>query len=75
MTTTPVTTTPLAPLQGLALEPIADGLATPVFVTSPPGDDRLFVVEKPGTIRIVGEDAPFLDITGLTDEANQEQGL
>ena len=39
----------------------------PVLVTAPAGDPRLFVVEQPGTIRIVNEDGtavprPFLDI-------------
>ena len=34
-------------------EQIASGFAFPVFVTSPPGDPRLFVVEREGTIRIL----------------------
>src|SRR5688572_10052714 len=44
-----------APVSGtnLALEPVASGLDQPLFVTSPPGDTRLFVVEKEGRIRIV----------------------
>ncbi|MBU1494501.1 MAG: PQQ-dependent sugar dehydrogenase [Actinobacteria bacterium] len=75
VTTTPVTTSPLPSLQGLQLEVVGDGYANPVFVTSPPGDDRLFVVEKPGRIRIIGVEAPFLDVTALTAEDHQEQGL
>ncbi|MCB2224096.1 MAG: PQQ-dependent sugar dehydrogenase, partial [Actinobacteria bacterium] len=74
-TSTSTTTTTLPPLQGLAAEVVADGYANPVFVTSPPGDDRLFVVEKPGRVRIVGQEEPFLDITALTSEAHQERGL
>jgi glucose/arabinose dehydrogenase len=32
---------------------VADGLRSPVYVTSAPGDKRLFVVEQEGTIRTV----------------------
>jgi hypothetical protein len=50
----------------LALELVADGLDSPVYVTAPPGDDRLFIVEQPGVIRIVKDGVllatPFLDI-------------
>ena len=57
---------PSAPLQGLALEVVATGLHQPTVVTAPPGDPRLFVVERRGVIRIVGDnglrDQPFLDI-------------
>jgi glucose/arabinose dehydrogenase len=51
----------------LRAEQVAAGLANPVYVTAPAGDDRLFVVEQPGRIRIVSNGAllatPFLDIT------------
>src|SRR5262245_19605792 len=50
----------------LRLETVASGLSSPVFVTSPPGDARLFVVEQPGRLRIVKNGqlvaTPFLDI-------------
>ena len=50
----------------LKLEQVATGLAGPVYVTSPAGDGRLFIVEQPGRIRIVQNGqlvpAPFLDI-------------
>jgi glucose/arabinose dehydrogenase len=50
----------------LALDKVADGLEQPVFVTAPPGDPRLFVVEKAGRIRIIEDgrvvETPFLDI-------------
>jgi hypothetical protein len=50
-------------------ELVVSGLAQPVFVTSPPGDARLFVVERVGRIRIVANGAtlptPFLDIQSL----------
>ncbi|MCB9877537.1 MAG: PQQ-dependent sugar dehydrogenase [Planctomycetes bacterium] len=53
----------------LAVELVASGFDSPVLVTAPPGDlHRLFVVEKPGRIRIVDNGAvsptPFLDLTG-----------
>jgi glucose/arabinose dehydrogenase len=65
----------------LALEEVAHGLDQPVFVTAPPGDPRLFVVEKPGRIRIIRdgrvERTPFLDIDGkvLAGGPTSEQGM
>ena len=60
------------------LEQIASGLAFPVGLTSPPGDQRLFVVEKGGAIRIIQDGAvlpdPFLDISGQVS-GRAEQGL
>lgn len=56
-----------APATGLRATRITDDLVSPLFVTSPAGDPRLFVVEQPGRIRIVrdGElrSAPFLDLS------------
>jgi glucose/arabinose dehydrogenase len=54
-------------------------LERPVDIASA-GDDRLFVVEKPGRIRIVESDGtvratPFLDIDPLVGDASNEQGL
>ena len=64
---------------GLALEPVVDGLTSPLDVTwrpSAPGD--LYVVEQEGRIRIVRDGTlvadPFLDIAGLVT-AGGEQGL
>src|SRR5262245_13539957 len=57
---------PAAGTPELDLLPVASGLSFPVFVTSPPGDDRLFVVEQNGTIVIVGG-GTFLDITSRVD--------
>jgi Glucose / Sorbosone dehydrogenase len=45
----------------------------PVHVAAPPGDTRLFVVEKPGRVVQVGG-APFLDITTLVEDTG-ERGL
>ena len=60
------------------LEPVGSFTA-PTFVTSPPGDPRLFVTERAGLVRIVGKDgavkpAPFLDLTSHTTTVG-ERGL
>jgi glucose/arabinose dehydrogenase len=51
----------------LAVQPVATGLTSPVFLTAPTGDARLFIVEQPGRIRIVKGGqllaTPFLDIS------------
>jgi glucose/arabinose dehydrogenase len=51
----------------LAVREVASGLDSPVFLTAPIGDRRLFLVERPGRIRIVQNGAllafPFLDIS------------
>jgi hypothetical protein len=46
----------------------------PVYVTSPPGDQRIFVVEKRGTIKLVGG-GTFLDISALVNGDDEERGL
>ena len=60
------------------LERIATGLSGPVHLTAPSSDDRLFVVEQPGRIRIVRGGAllatPFLDITAKVGSGG-ERGL
>lgn len=69
----------VTPGTDLALEEIASGLERPVFVTSAPSDDRIFIVEQPGRIRIFQNGAllpaPFLDITGRVHDSGNEQGL
>jgi glucose/arabinose dehydrogenase len=66
------------PDPGLRLQRVASGLASPVFLTSPSGDDRLFVVEQPGRIRIVQNgqllSRPFLDIASRVASGG-ERGL
>jgi len=63
----------------LALDPVASGLSTPVYLTSPPGDPRLFIVEKTGAIRIVKNGTllttPFVDLSGLIGTPDFEQGV
>lgn len=62
----------------VALAQVAAGLAFPLYLTAPPGDPRLFIVEKGGTIRIVQDGAllstPFLDLSGQVSTGD-EQGL
>ena len=62
----------------LALETVATGLAFPLDLASPPGDPRLFVVEKGGRVRILRNGAvgntPFLDLSGRVSTGS-EQGL
>ena len=76
----PTTTTQSSgPLLGLAADTVARTLRDPVFLTAPRGDDRLFVLEKAGTIRIVTDEGvreePFLDISSLVGSDGLEQGL
>ncbi len=63
----------------VTLDPVVSGLSSPVFLTAPSGDlDRLFVVERPGRIRIVRNDAvettPYLDVSASIS-AGGERGL
>jgi len=72
--------TPMTPPpRGLPmLESVVSGLSRPVFLTSPPGEDRLFVLEKRGFVRIIENDIlvpdAFLDVSGLVSTGG-EQGL
>ena len=63
----------------IRLQEVASGLASPVFLGSPPGDSRLFVAEKPGRIRIIDDgqllSRPYLDITDRVGSSSSEQGL
>jgi glucose/arabinose dehydrogenase len=58
----------LPPGLALELDPfVTSGLSSPVFLTQPLNDGRIFVVEQPGRIRIVRDGvlqtSPFLDIS------------
>lgn len=72
-----------APFTELDLEPVADGLISPLFLTSPPDDGRLFVVDQTGTIHVVDEEGtlleePFLDVSDkmvVLRETYDERGL
>ncbi|MFN7117617.1 MAG: PQQ-dependent sugar dehydrogenase [Saprospiraceae bacterium] len=62
-----------------SLEPYVSGLNEPVDIANA-GDARLFIVEKRGIIRIIGENGqllptPFLDIDARVIASRGEQGL
>lgn len=81
-TSAPATATEATPAgfdpDDYALRLIAEGLAEPVFLTHA-GDARLFIVEQPGTIRILENGRllpePFLDIRARVNDSANEQGL
>lgn len=62
----------------LAVQAIASGLSSPLFLTAPDGDTRLFIVERGGSIRVVQDGrllpVPFLDIRDRTT-TDGERGL
>jgi glucose/arabinose dehydrogenase len=62
----------------LRLQTVATGLSNPVHLTAPAGDNRLFIVEQVGRIRIVQNGqllaTPFLDIRSKV-RSGGEQGL
>jgi glucose/arabinose dehydrogenase len=69
------------PSESLSLNIIKGGFSQPVFVTHA-GDDRLFVVERTGRIRIMREidgqwrtTSTFLDLRGSIATSHPEQGL
>ena len=63
----------------LALSTVVSGLSNPVGMERPPNDNRFFIVEQRGTIRILENGAlqsgNFLDIQSLNNFDGQEQGL
>lgn len=62
----------------LTVQPVVAGLTSPVHLAAPAGDERLFIVEQPGRIRVVKNGqllaTPFLDITSRV-KSGGEQGL
>ncbi len=65
--------------QDILLEPVATGFSLPVDVKHA-GDDRLFVVEKAGRIKIMDLDGnvlptPFIDIDPIVNSTANERGL
>lgn len=71
------------PFDFLTLELVTDGFVSPVTLTAPAGDDRLFVVDRTGQVYVVGQDGtrsdtPFLDIADKMvelDPGYDERGL
>ena len=64
--------------QSASLSLITGSLEDPVGVTTPPGDDRLFVAERPGLVRLVKngvvQPTPFLDVSAKA-YTSPESGL
>ncbi len=63
---------------GARLQEIVSGLSAPLYLTAPPGDARLFIVEKTGAIRIIKDGVlltdPFIDLSSRISNGG-EQGL
>jgi glucose/arabinose dehydrogenase len=61
--------------EAIGLEPVGT-FDSPIYMASPPGDPRLFVVERAGTIQVVdrGTTTQFLDISEMTTTEG-ERGL
>ncbi|MEM7425544.1 MAG: PQQ-dependent sugar dehydrogenase [Pseudomonadota bacterium] len=65
------------------LEPVVSGVNTPLAMVQPDGDDRKFVIEQNGRVRIIDKDGnlsatPFLDIRNEIVDLHQdfdERGL
>jgi glucose/arabinose dehydrogenase len=70
---------PPPPPPTLTLTTVVTGLSSPLDLQRPPNDNRFFVVEQRGTIRIIENGAlragNFLDIQSLTNFDGAEQGL
>ncbi|HEX2485255.1 MAG TPA: PQQ-dependent sugar dehydrogenase, partial [Myxococcota bacterium] len=68
-------TVPVAASHAVPVVRIASMLTQPIYVASPPGDERLFVVERGGTVRILqGEQVlptAFLDISDRVDQQGE----
>jgi glucose/arabinose dehydrogenase len=59
----------------LATTVVASGMDNPVFLAAPPGDQRLFIVERTGRIRILQNAGllvqPFLDLSTLVSPGGE----
>lgn len=65
---------------GVSLELVEDSFDSPLYLTAPDGDDRLFVVERGGAVKVVVNNqplsTPYLDVENLLPASpGSEQGL
>jgi len=72
--------TDLGPLQEVTLDEIFNGFNQPSALAAPTGDDRLFVVQRVGVIRVLDVDRAmlepaFLDLTDQVLAGGIEQGM
>ena len=62
-----LTSEEVPPRPNVHLRRLSDDLSQPTYAIAPPGDERIFVVEKGGTIRVLAAgrilSRPFLDIS------------
>lgn len=70
--------TAAGPMEGVAVAEVMSLPSVPIYLVSPPGDERLFIVQRNGAIRIVAQGKllpePFLDLgEKITEEG--EGGL
>ena len=63
-----------APAQAAPRLEKAGDFAAPTYVTSPPGDPRVFVTERAGRVQLLGA-GTFLDLRSITLDDAQERGL
>jgi glucose/arabinose dehydrogenase len=60
----------IATIPDLAVTEVASGLSAPMMATAPDGDDRLFIPERSGAIKVLdgGEilEDPFLTVSGVS---------
>jgi hypothetical protein len=69
------------PVPDVSLALVSDGFTQPLYATSPPGDARVFVVEQPGTIRIVPPGSALrplfltVPVTAPSEDPFDERGL
>jgi glucose/arabinose dehydrogenase len=63
----------------MKLTRIVGGLSHPVGATAPSGDSRIFVIERPGYVRVIRngllEPTPYIDLTDRILSVGDEQGL
>jgi len=68
-------------VDGWVLAPVlvAEGLESPTDVVGAPDDDRLFIVEKAGRVRIMKDGAvlpdPYIDLSDWVRSTGNEQGM
>jgi len=69
----------MSPIDSIALEPVITGGLEMITFLTHANDNRLFVLEQVGRIRIIDNgqliEQPFLDITDRVGSASSEQGL
>lgn len=74
-----ITPIPASPVDAITLVPLVEGVFNRPLYLAHAFDERLFVVEQPGTVRIINDgqllDTPFLDIRDRVGSTQLEQGL